>query len=51
MREAIFEVISGDHAYAIYEDGTIEGFPEGSIVINRIAPTMDKLKAEDQGGQ
>ena len=31
-----FEVIHGIHIYRIWADGRIEGFPPGSVAINRI---------------
>jgi len=31
-----FKIIApSGHAFEVYENGTVEGFPEGSIVINR----------------
>lgn len=31
-----FEVICGDHAYRVWADGHVEGFPDNRIIINRI---------------
>ena len=38
--EPAFEVRSGESVWRIYADGRIEGFPEGSIVYNRIPLLM-----------
>lgn len=44
-----FEVMNRDesgnwHTFKIYADGRIEGFPEGSIVINRIPNLVAGVK-------
>ncbi len=36
MKQPIFEIIYKDNHYKIYENGTIEGFPEGGCVVNKI---------------
>lgn len=46
-RKAIFEVRSPDgHVWLIHASGQIEGFPEGSIVINRITSERNQAIAE-----
>jgi hypothetical protein len=38
-----FEVLTSDgHRYAIWENGHVEGFPPGSIIINRIPHIRDE---------
>jgi len=32
----IFEVTSGEHTFKIWADGSTEGFPDGSIITNRL---------------
>ena len=46
MKEAIFEVQWEHRTWRIYEDGTIEGFPVGSIIFNRILGRLNQLRAE-----
>ena len=36
MTEPIFELITNDSHFKVYENGVCEGFPEGGTVINRI---------------
>ena len=36
MTEPIFEIMTKDNHFKIYENGMYEGFPEGGMVINRI---------------
>ncbi len=36
MKQPIFEIIYEDNHYKIYENGTIEGFPDGGCVVNKI---------------
>ncbi len=51
-KRPIFEVITGDGHFKIYENGTIDGFPEGAEVINsiqivfnmRLADFLDKAE-------
>ncbi len=40
MKEPIFEIKHGDNHYKIYENGMIEGFPEGCYIVNRIQIAM-----------
>jgi hypothetical protein len=41
MREPIFEVHSPDgDVFRIWADGRIDGFPPGSMVLNRAAPRV-----------
>lgn len=42
----IFVILFEDHAYRIYANGKIEGFPKGCQVINYISTTMDYLNAK-----
>ena len=36
MEQPIFEILHKDNHYKIYENGAIEGFPEGCCAINGI---------------
>lgn len=40
------EIIVGEHHYRVYPNGKVEGFPEGAIVINRLAPHFDAVMGE-----
>lgn len=43
---ALFELYGpGGHRYALYEDGTAIGFPEGTVVVNRAMPLVSSLRA------
>jgi len=48
MKKPIFEVMNKDLSqhFKIYENGRIEGFPEGMLIINRIYPLLNKLRAK-----
>ena len=41
--KVLFKVISGEHEYLIYTDGTIEGFPEDSVVVNYYSQIQREL--------
>jgi len=43
----IFEVYDPKEkkSYKIYEDGRIEGFPDGVYVLNRITPILNKYRS------
>ncbi len=47
MNKPLFEVRCNDSKthYKIYEDGRIEGFEPGAIIVNRIAPKIAALQA------
>jgi hypothetical protein len=40
INKPIFEIQYNNNHYKIYENGKIEGFPEGGLVVNRIQATM-----------
>ena len=41
-----FKAITPDgHTYQVFEDGTTEGFPHGTIVFNHWLPILNKEKA------
>lgn len=41
-----FKAITPDgHTYQVFEDGTTEGFPHGTIVFNNWLPILNKEKA------
>lgn len=46
-KEPIFEVRSGDHVYRIWDNGKIEGFPDGAQINNRIPLAFAQLEAEN----
>lgn len=45
--ELIFEVLGADgHAWRIYLDGRVEGFPTGAVVVNHAVALVDALIGE-----
>ena len=40
LPELLFKVISGDHKYEIYTDGTTRGFDEGALIVNYLDLVM-----------
>ncbi len=45
--KAIFEVIDEDKHYRIYENGKVEGFGEGAIILNRIPVVFAQRMAKE----
>ena len=46
--QLFFKVRSPDgHEYKIYENGTTEGFPERSLVVNYVTPLLDAASARE----
>ena len=40
----LFELILPDHAYRIWADGRLEGFPKEGLIINRMYPLLNHAK-------
>ena len=44
--KTIFKAVTSDgHTYQVFEDGTTEGFPHGTIVFNHWLTMLNKEKA------
>lgn len=39
------EIIVGEKHYRVFMDGHVEGFPEGSLVLNRMLPEFNRQHA------
>lgn len=46
--KALFELRCGDHVWKLFEDGSTEGFPPGTTVINRALASLDQLRAKEK---
>ena len=46
VKVAIFEIITKDKVYKIYPNGIVEGFPNDSLIINRIPIEIAKMISE-----
>ncbi len=48
--QPIFEIYGRDgRAWKIHENGVIEGFEEGCLIVNRIAPKLAALRGGGNG--
>lgn len=47
--ELLFE-LRGAHGqvWRLYENGRADGFPEGTLIVNRAKPLLDSLRGEKQ---
>lgn len=41
----LFELRRGEHIWRIYANGKVEGFPEGTLIMNRAMPLLSKLQS------
>ncbi len=47
-KELLFEVYAplGQHCFKVYLDGTVEGFPDGAVVVNHALPLWNLMKGK-----
>ena len=42
--ELLFELRNGEYTWRLYESGYVEGFPEGTVILNKARPLLATLR-------